>query len=345
MTSHTYTLREIAEHIRAELRGDPHYKIHGIASLDHAGPTQITFLSNPKLRHHLATTQAGAIIINATNANLFQGNALILADPYCGYAKTASLFYQAPQLKPGIHPTAMTGEACKIAKTAAIGAHCVIGDHVTIGENAILQAGCIIGDNVEIGSDTLLWARVTVYYGVKIGDRNIIHSGVVIGADGFGMAPDKGVWVKIPQLGTVIIGNDVEIGANTTIDRGALQDTVIEDGVKLDNQIQVAHNVHIGAHTAIAACTAIAGSTRIGKHCIIGGAVSITGHIEIVDHVILVGTATVETSITTPGVYGSGTGLMPFRDLKKNIIRFRHLDEMARRLNKLEQAQHECDGR
>lgn len=344
MTSHTYTLHQIAEHIRAELRGDPHYKIHGITSLDHAGPTQITFLSNPKLRHHLASTQAGAVIITAADANLFQGNALILADPYCGYARAASLFYQAPRLKSGIHPSATIGENCHIAPTATISAQCVIGDRVKIGENTILHPGCIVGDDVEIGSDSLLWARVTLYYGVIIGNRTIIHSGAVIGADGFGMAPDKGVWVKIPQLGRVVIGNDVEVGANTTIDRGALQNTTIEDGVKLDNQIQVGHNVHIGAHTAIAGCTAIAGSAHIGKHCMIGGAVSITGHIEITDNVILVGTATVETSITIPGVYGSGTGLMPFRELKKNIVRFRHLDEMARRLNKLEQAQNECDG-
>lgn len=344
MQKSTHTLQELALLLKAQVKGDPNCIITGIAPLDRAQPGQLSFLTNSQYRQYLATTKASAVLITSQDTEYCPMNALIMNDPYLGYAKAATLFNPTPLPAPGIHSSVIMGKNCRIAPTASIAANCVIGDDVSIGEYTRLNVGTIVGDQSIIGDHCNLAARVTLAHSIRLGHRVIIHSGVVIGSDGFGMAQENGVWVKIPQLGNVIIGNDVEIGANTTIDRGALDDTVIEDGVKLDNLIQIAHNVHIGAHTAIAACTAIAGSSRIGKHCMIGGASSIVGHIEITDRVILVGTSVVEKSITTAGVYGSGTGLMPFRDLKRNIVRYRQLDELARRLNKLEKAQNEHDG-
>lgn len=336
MAETSYTLRELADQLKATLHGNPDCRITGIAPLDRAQQGQISFLSSPQFRHHLVTTKASAVILSANDAQQCTVDKLVTDNPYLGYAKVAALFIDKPNIKAGIHPSTVIGENCQIAASASIGAHCVIGDNVIIGENTVVSSGCIIGNNCQLGQDNYLWANVTIYYDVKIGDRNIIHSGAVIGSDGFGMANDNGIWQKIPQLGTVVIGNDVEIGANTTIDRGALDNTVIEDGVKLDNQIQIAHNVHIGAHTAIAGCTGIAGGAKIGKHCMIGGGASIVGHIEIADNVILAGTATVEKPISEAGVYGSGTGILPFRELKKMNARMRQLDELAKRLQKLE---------
>lgn len=339
-----YRLAELAKLIGASLQGDPECEISGIAPLDSAQPGQISFLSNSQLRAQLKTTRASAVIIAPKDAAEFSANALLIADPYLAYAKIAALFAPKLNVKPGVHPTAIIGNECNISATASIAAKCVLGDRVVIGENVIVGAGCVIGDDSCIEADSVLRANITLYDHVRIGKRVLIHSGVVIGSDGFGFANDHGMWQKIPQLGGVLIANDVEIGANTTIDRGALVDTVIEEGVKLDNLIQVAHNVHIGAHTAIAAGTAIAGSTKIGHHCMIGGATSIVGHIEIVPNVILVGTSVVERSITEPGVYGSGTGLIPLTELKRLVVRYRQLDDFAKRLQKLEKVQNERNG-
>lgn len=338
-------LSALAELISANLQGDGNCEITGIAPLDRAQPGQITFLSNPKFRPYLANTRASAIIISPKEATECSTvNALIVADPYLSYAKIANLFKPIPLHKPGIHPTAIIGEHCEIDPSVMIGPNCVIGDYVVIGKNTVVNAGCIIGENTHIGMDCQLSAHVTIYFDVKIGNRALIYSGAVIGSDGFAMARDKDRWCKVPQLGGVAIGDDVEIGANTCIDRGALDDTVIEDDVKLDNLIQVAHNVRIGAHTVIAGCTGIAGSTHIGKNCLIGGGVSIAGHIEIVDNVTLLGTATVETSITKSGLYGSGLGLYPGWELGRNVIRFRQLGDMAKRITKLEKAADERNG-
>lgn len=344
MSKKSYTLTELAKLLNAQIRGDADYQISGIAPLDRAQANQISFLSNSQFRSHLINTNAGAVIVTADEATHCPSNALIMKDPYLGYAKVATLFVTAPMHQPGIHATAAVGENSQIHPSVHIAAHCVIGNNVSIGENSVIKAGCVIADNCVIGKQTRLEANVTLYHDIQIGERVIIHSGVIVGSDGFGMANDNGVWQKIPQLGTVIIGNDVEIGANTTIDRGALNNTVIENGVKLDNLIQIAHNVTIGAHTAIAACTAIAGSATIGKHCMIGGGSSIVGHIEIADQVILVGTSVVEKSIKEAGIYGSGTGLLPFRELKRNVVRFRQLDDIVRRLQKLEKVQNEFNG-
>lgn len=337
-------LNELAKLIDAKIQGNGNCEIAGIAPLDRAQPGQISFLSNAKFRSYLATTQASAVIVSPKEAADCTTNALIVENPYLGYAKIAHLFKPQLQNKPGIHPAAIIGEHCQIDPSAAIGPGCVIGDHAIIGAHTVISPGCVIGENVHIGMDCHLWANVTVYYNVQIGHRALIHSGAVIGSDGFGMARDKDKWCKIPQLGSVLIGNDVEIGANTCIDRGALNNTVIEDDVKLDNLIQIAHNVHIGAHTAIAGCTAIAGSVRIGKNCMIGGSVSITDNIEIVDNVFLMGTSTVEIPVTKPGKYGSGLGLYPGMELIRNVVRFRQLGDIIKRITKLEKASDERDG-
>jgi len=330
------SLAKLAQHLSAQLNGDPHCEIHGIAPLDKAVAGQISFLHNSQYRSFLTTTQASAVILAPQDAPSYQGNSLVMANPYLGYAKTAALFVPNPVVKPGIHPSVVVGINCHIAPTASIAAGCVIGDHVVIGEHTVLGPGCSIGDHCILGANCWLYARVVLYPRVTMGDRVILHSGVVIGSDGFGLVNDKGVWYKIPQLGGVRMGHDVEVGANTTIDRGALEDTVIEDGVKLDNLIQIAHNVQIGAHTAIASGTAIAGSVCIGKHCMIGGAVGISGHLQIVDGVILTAGTEVSASITQPGVYSSGMPHQPNLQWRKNVTRFKQLDDIARRLKKLE---------
>jgi UDP-3-O-[3-hydroxymyristoyl] glucosamine N-acyltransferase len=331
-----FSLQQLAQHLSAELHGDPQCEISGVAPLDKATKGQISFLSDPKYQSFLTTTSAAAVILSAKDAAIYTGNKLVMNNPYLGYAKVATLFIPKSATKPGIHPTAVIGEHCHIAPTASIGAHCVIGENVTVGANTRIGPGCTIGDSSSVGENCLLHAQVTLYHRVTIGNGTILHSGVVIGADGFGMVNDQGVWHKIPQLGGVKIGEHVEIGANTAVDRGALEDTVIEDGVKLDNLIQIAHNVHIGAHTAIAGGTVVAGSVKIGKYCMIGGGVAISGHLQITDKVILTAKAEVGHSITEPGIYSSGMPYQPNLQWRKNITRFRQLDEMARRLKRLE---------
>jgi UDP-3-O-[3-hydroxymyristoyl] glucosamine N-acyltransferase len=336
MPESTFSLSDIANIIGAQLRGEGNCQIKGIAPLYRAQQGEISFITNSQFRNYLSTSQASAVIMSAEEAKHCKINALIMDNPYLGFAKSAELFQPKLTIQHEIHNTVVIGEDCKINSKVSIGPYCVIGSQVEIDENTVVGAGCIIGDGVKIGKNCRLFPHATLYNNIKLGNRVWLHSGTVIGSDGFGLANDKGQWHKIPQLGSVIIGDDVEIGANTTVDRGALDDTIIENGVKLDNLIQVAHNVSIGEHTAIAACTGIAGSARIGKRCMIGGGASIVGHIEIVDDVILVGTATVEKSITVPGIYGSGTGLLPFRELKKVVVRIRQLDDIVRRLQQLE---------
>lgn len=335
-----YKLSELAQLLEVELRGDPNVEINGLATLQHARTGQLSFLHNSKYKSFLAETQASAVILSSNDAQACTVNALITDNPYLSYAKAVGLFAKIPAPKPGIHATAVIGEGCQIDSTASIGPQVVIGDHVTIGAHTIIGAGCSIGDHCHIDKNTRLWDRVTIYYGVKIGQRVIIHSGAVIGSDGFGLAPDKGKWVKIPQIGSVHIHNDVEIGANTSIDRGALEDTVIEEGVKLDNQIQVGHNVRIGAHTAIAGCVGIAGSTTIGKHCMIGGGAGIIGHLTITDGVMITAGTGVAKSITEPGVYSSGIDAQAAKLWRKNMFRIYHLDEQARKIQELDKLVH-----
>ena len=332
----SYRLGELAERIGAELFGDPDITIDRVAVLDAAGPSAVTFLSNRRYRPYLESTQAGAVILGPEFADACPVPALVLDNPYLGYARAATLLSPVVATTPGIASSAVVDSTATVAPDASVGAHCVIEAGASVGPGTSLGAGSFLGRDSSIGPDGRVAARVVVCQGVHIGARVIIHPGVVVGADGFGIANDNGIWVKIPQFGGVRIGDDVEIGANTTIDRGALEDTVIEDGVKLDNLIQIAHNVHIGAHTAIAACAAVGGSARIGSRCTIAGAVSIAGHLEIADDVHLTATSAVPNTIREAGVYSSGMPIQENRAWRRNVARLRQLDDMARRLRAIE---------
>ncbi|WP_211463888.1 UDP-3-O-(3-hydroxymyristoyl)glucosamine N-acyltransferase [Collimonas silvisoli] len=337
-------LKELVESLGGQLIGDADIQVSGIAPLSDASASQITFLSNPKFRSQVSQTQAAAIILSAADDAVvgadYHGARIVAANPYAYFARAAQLFSakKAIPVAPGIHPAAHVDPAAHVAPTAYIGANVVVGAGAAIGENVRIEAGCVIGRDVGVGAGSCLYPNVTIYDACQIGRRAIIHSGVVIGADGFGFANDGGVWIKIPQTGRVLIGDDVEIGANTTIDRGALADTVIEEGVKLDNQIQIAHNCHIGAHTAIAACAGIAGSAKIGKYCSIGGAAMIHGHITIVDHVHVSAGTLALRSITEPGQY---TGFYPIAkhgDWEKSAALVRNLNAMREKIRSLEKS-------
>lgn len=324
------TLQEIVRRLGGEIAGDPAVEVDGVATLDEAGPGELSFLANPRYRARLAGTRAGAVIVGARDRDATAIPRIVADNPYAYYARTVALFHPPRAAVAGAHPTAVVDPDARVAPTAEVGPFVVIAAGARIGERARIGAGCAIGEGVSIGDDTVLHPRVTVYDGCSVGARCILHSGAVIGADGFGMAPDAGKWVKIPQVGSAVLGDDVEVGANTTIDRGALGDTVVGEGVKIDNQVQVAHNCRIGAHTVIAGCTGISGSTVIGRHCVIGGGVGIVGHIEIADGVTVTGTTFVTKSIRQPGVYTSGLPMMPHADWLRNAAHLRRLDRIAR---------------
>jgi len=313
-------------------------RVGATVEVEHAEAGAIAFLANPKYRALLESTRASAVIVAPDVAAATSLPKLVSRDPYVTFAKVAAILNPAPDWAPGVHPSACIDPSASIAATANIGALAVIGADVKIGERVRIGPHCVLSDGVTVADDVLMHPRVTVYAHCTIGPRTIVHSGVVIGADGFGIAEESGRWLKIPQVGRAVIGADVEIGANTTIDRGAIDDTIIEDGVKLDNQIQIAHNCVIGAHTAIAGCVGIAGSTRIGRHCKIGGAAMIAGHITIADHVTVAGATGVISSITEPGVY---TGIFPavsHREWRHIAAALRHLDAMGKRVAALERA-------
>lgn len=330
------TLADIAARLGAELRGDPAYLVTGLQTLAGAGPAQISFLSNPRYREELLSTRAGAVILRSEDAEAFAGNRLVLANPYVAYAQLAAVFDRTPQLAAGVHAAATVSPTARIDASVAIGPHAVIGDDVEIGPGSVIEAGAVVQARTRIGRDCRVRANAVIYHDCVLGDRVNIHSGAVIGSDGFGFANDKGRWRKIAQIGRVVIHDDVDIGANTTVDRGALGDTEIHEGVIIDNQVHLAHNVVIGAHSAIAACCGIAGSTRVGAYCVMAGSVGVVGHIEITDHVQLTGMTMVTKSITESGSYSSGTGFQPSGAWKKAAVRFRQLDEMARRLHQIE---------
>ena len=316
-------LGDIVASLGGELHGDPTRLIEGLAPLDAATPSQLSFLSNPKYQSQLASSQAGCVIVATAqrDAALARGAAIVTDDPYLYFARLTQLWKRVVlggQRRPGIHPSAVVDPDAVVDPSATIGALCVV------------ERGA------RIGADTELKSRVTVSQACVIGDRCLLHPGVVIGADGFGIAPNQGAWEKIEQLGAVRIGNDVEIGANTCIDRGALADTVIEDGVKLDNLIQIGHNVRIGKHTVMAGCVAVAGSTRIGAHCTIGGKAGIVGHITLADHVHISAMTLVTRSIHQPVHY---TGVFPIDDnaaWEKNAATLRHLHSLRERVKALE---------
>ncbi len=325
------TLREIAARLGGEVEGDAGTAVTGVATLDEAGPGQITFLANPRYRPRLAATRAGAVILAPRDRDATAIARIVAANPYAYYARTVALFHPPRPARAGVHPTAVVDPSAEVAASAEVGPHAVVAAGARVGARARIGAGCFVGEGAAVGEDTVLHPRVTVYAGCVVGARGILHAGAVIGADGFGMAPDEGRWIKIPQVGRAVLGDDVEVGANTTIDRGALGDTVVEDGVKIDNQVQVAHNCRIGAHTVIAGCAGIAGSAVIGRHCQVGGGAGIVGHITICDGVTISGMTFVTKSITKPGVYSSGLPMMAHADWLRNAAQMRHLDEIAKR--------------
>ncbi len=335
MATNAHTLAALAERFDLRVRGDGGIAIHGVATLAHAGAGQLAFLANPRYRSELAHTGASAVVLHEADADGAPVACLVAASPYVAFARIATLFDTRVPSAIGIHPSAAIDPSARIDPAASIGAFTSIGARSSVAAGAIVGAGCVIGEDCTIGVDCELVARVTLVRRVRLGNRVLVHPGAVLGADGFGIAMDTGGWVKVPQLGGVVIGDDCEIGANTTIDRGALDDTVLEEDVRLDNQIQIGHNVRIGAHTAIAGCAAVAGSARIGRYCLIGGAAGIAGHLEICDRVTVTAMSMVLNSINQPGEYSSGTTLQDHRSWRRNVARFKHLDELARKVNTL----------
>jgi len=333
----SFTLAELADYLQARVIGPEDITILRLAELDKAGPGDICFISDRTFEPLLADCQASALIVAAGVGVTFPGSRLQVANPYLAFARLSQLFDNRPGMAPGIHSSAIVDPSAALDPSAAIGACVVIGAGVVIGADVEIGAGCVIGPGCSLGDGCRLAANVTLYQDVQLGQRVIIHSSSVIGGDGFGFALDQGRWHKIIQLGTVRIGDDVEIGSCTSVDRGALGDTIIEEGVKIDNQVMVAHNVRIGRHTAIAACVGISGSTEIGAHCTVAGGVGFVGHIKIVDHVHVTGMTMVTKSIDEAGSYSSGTAMMPTALWKKNSVRMRQLDQMSRRLKQLEQ--------
>jgi UDP-3-O-[3-hydroxymyristoyl] glucosamine N-acyltransferase len=322
-----FRLGELAVRFALELRGDPDTRVSQIATLAQAAPGSLSFLADSRYRRDLMTTRASAVVLAPADAPACRVAALVTENPRLAFAHIAALMYPEPEYAPAVHPTAVVATGVRIPPSATVGALAVIEEDVQLGERSWVGPGCIVQRGARLGEDTRLVARVNLYPGVELGARCLVHAGAVIGADGFGFALDGGSWVKIPQVGSVRIGDDVEIGANTTIDRGAMGDTVIGEGAKLDNQIQVGHNVSIGAHTAIAACTGISGSTKIGKRCMVGGMVGFAGHLTIADDVVITGCSLVSASIREPGSYSSGMPTVPTRAWRRMVAHLRRFGE------------------
>ncbi len=332
----SFTLAKLSEHTATTVAGDPTCEINRVDSLQHASSGSIAFFASPKLKQQLKETRASAVILDQKFVNLCPAHALITNNPYLVFAKVAALLNILPKHAAGIHPTAIISNDSEISRNCYVGPYTVIDEDCVIGENTYIGSNCKINKFCTLGEDCHLVNNVTLCDKTSLGKRVTIHPGAIIGSDGFGLASDEGKWVKIPQLGGVRIGDDVEIGANTTVDRGALGDTLIEEGVKLDNQIQIGHNVKIGAHTAIAACAGISGSTTVGKFCRIGGGTGIGGHLEITDNVELGGMTRLSRSIKNAGTYVSGTPIQPYRKWLRNSALFTRLDDLASRIKKLE---------
>ncbi len=324
------SLGELAVRFGLELRGDPALRVSHVATLSRAGPGSLSFLANSRLRRNLAASQATAIVVDAADADACPAAALLTSNPHLAFARIATLLHPQSKAPPGIHASAVVSPAARVAASAAVGPLCVIAAGAEVGERAQLGAGCLVQEDVRIGADSELMPGVSLYARVQIGERCLLHSGAVIGADGFGFAADARTWVKVPQVGSVRIGDDVEIGANTTVDRGAIEDTVIGNGVKLDNQIQVGHNVVIGEHTAIAACTGISGSTTLGRRCMIGGMVGFAGHLTIADDVAVTGCSLVSASIRQAGSYSSGMPTVETRAWRRMVAHLRRFGQKER---------------
>jgi UDP-3-O-[3-hydroxymyristoyl] glucosamine N-acyltransferase len=330
MTTPVFAASELAQRFGLDLRG-PDRDVRGVGTLADATPDQLGFLANPRYRAQLADTRAGVVVLREDEASAFAGTALLARDPYASFARISALFERLPVREPGIHPSTAIDPSAEVSPGAHIGPFTSIGARTKIGAGAVIGPSCSIGDDCEIGEACELQARVTLVARVRLGKRVRILPGAVLGAAGFGLAMDAGRWINVPQLGGVVVGDDCEIGANTTIDRGALGDTVLEEDVRLDNQIQIGHNVRIGAHTAMAGCSAVAGSARIGRYCLIGGGAGILGHLEVCDRVVVTAMSLVTHSLREPGEYSSGTPLMDNRSWRKSAARFKQLDRIARR--------------
>ena len=339
-------LSELAERFGGEVHGDPDTTVSKVATLAAADSDSLGFLANPLYAPQLGATAAGIVVLNADAVDDCPCAALVVKDPYLTYALIASELYPDPELQSGVHPSAVIDPQATVADSCQVGPGVVIEAGVQVGDAVVLGANCVLSRGVSIGAHSRLHPNVVLYDDVMLGERCVLHSGVVIGARGFGIAKQADAsWINVPQIGSVTLGNDVEIGANSCIDRGAIEDTVLEDGVKLDNLIQIGHNVHIGAHTALAGQSGVAGSTKIGANCLIGGRATINGHIEICDHVAVTGAAGITHSITKPGIYSGG--IVPMDDAvshRKNSVRFKQLDKMARTLKKLERAVFKDEG-
>ncbi len=338
-------LAELAARVGARLDGDGSVAIARVATLQSAGGDAIAFLANPRYRAQLAATRAAAVILAPGMAASTPLPKLVHANPYAVFAKVATLLNPVSRPAAGIHATAVVMAGAEIAADASVGPYVVVGLRSRVGARVVIGSGSIVGDDCVLGEGAFLHPRVTLYAGSVVGKRTIVHSGAVIGADGFGLAEEDGRWLKIPQTGRVVIGDDVEIGANTTIDRGALDDTIIEDDVKLDNQIQVGHNCRIGAHTAVAGCVGIAGSTRIGRNCRIGGAAMIGGHLDIADGVTISGATQIFHSIDRPGVYTGTFPPLPHREWLRMASALRRLHGLEARVHVLEVAPEGSDGK
>ncbi|MEH8018058.1 UDP-3-O-(3-hydroxymyristoyl)glucosamine N-acyltransferase [Rheinheimera muenzenbergensis] len=332
------TLAYLAEQLDAQLQGDAACSIVAVATLENAGSGQISFLANSKYRKFLSLTNASAVLITSADLPFVPPgvSSLIVKDPYVAFARVAQWLDSTPAAAIAIDPTAVIDPSAILGTGVAVAANAVISAGVVLEDNVQVGAGCFVGQGTRIGKDSRLWANVSVYHNVQLGERCIVHSGAVIGSDGFGFANERGRWIKIPQTGTVLIGNDCEIGASTTIDRGAIEDTRIGNNVIIDNQCQIAHNVQIGDHTAIAGCTVIAGSTKIGRYCIIGGAVCINGHIDICDGVNITGMAMITKSIAEKGVYSSGFPATTNVEWRKNTAKLRQIEQLYQRVKQLE---------
>jgi UDP-3-O-[3-hydroxymyristoyl] glucosamine N-acyltransferase len=330
------SLGELAVRFGCELRGNPDTLVERVGTLANADSQSVAFLSESRNRRELSATRAAVVLLDRSAADSCPTAALICDNPRATFARITELLHPAPAHPPGVHASAFVSPTARIDSTAHIGPLAMVGDRAVVGPRVYVGPRCIVEEDVTLDEDVRLIASVTLCYGVTIGARTVIQPGAVIGGDGFGFAPEQGRWVKVPQVGSVRIGPDVEIGANTTIDRGAIEDTVVEEGVKLDNQIQLGHNVRVGAHTVIAGCTGISGSTVIGKHCIIGGACGIAGHLTIGDQVVISGFGMVSRSLAGPGVYSSGLPITESKVWRRQVARVRNLESLVQRIKKLE---------
>lgn len=333
-----FTLAQLAKELDAELHGDGAVQISGLGTLKSAGPGQLSFLANAKYRGYLEETNAAAVLCTPDQVAFSPVPALVVKDPYLAFARVTRHFDRMPAAVAGIHATAVIDSSAHVDASASIGPHVVIEGHARVGANAVIMANVFIGARTSIGAGARIWPGVAIYHDVDIGPRCNVHANTVIGSDGFGFAPSSEGWIKISQVGGVKIGADSDIGACTTIDRGAIEDTVIGKGVIIDNQVQVAHNVVIGDHTALAGKVGISGSSKIGSRCLLGGAVGVAGHLEITDNVQVLGMSLVSGSITKPGVYASGAPVDEHARWRKNTVRARHLDDLFRRVKLLEKA-------